>query len=190
MTLRDPIEHLLDEHREIMTEIDRLRDAVRDLEARGDAAVPASLSALQSVGEMMATRLLAHAKKEDEALFPALEDVFGRTGGPTAVMRREHRDIHAQAERFRETLRVLEEVEHPAIVAGGAKLRTMAAGSASAADLRAAGLEVIRLLDLHFAKEEDILFPMARQALSEQSMAEVASKMEEIGAGGGAPRLR
>ncbi len=179
--MRDPIEHLLDEHREIMAQVEPLRRAVRDLEKRGEAAVAGSLDALHSVGQMMATWLLAHAQKEDEALFPALEAVFGGAGGPTAVMRQEHRDIRAQAERFRRTLHELEAVEHPAIVAGGAKLRTMAAGGATAADLRATSLEVIRLLDLHFAKEEDVLFPMARRVLDVDALAEVARKMEGIG---------
>jgi hemerythrin-like domain-containing protein len=177
--MRDPIAQLLEEHRAIMAQIEPLRRAVRDLEARGDAAIQGSLAALEAVGRMMATELLAHARREDEALFPALESVFGG-GGPTAVMRQEHRDIHAQAERFRATLRELEEVEHPAIVASGAKLRTMAARGASASDLRATSLEVIRLLDLHFAKEEDILFPMARQLLSDEALAEVARKFESL----------
>lgn len=183
--MRDPIELLLDDHREIMAQVEPLRRAVSDLDARGEAAVAGALPALQAVGHMMATRLLRHAQKEDEALFPALEAVFGSGGGPTVVMRQEHRDIHARAERFRETLRELEEVEHPAIVEGGASLRRLATGGASAADLRATSMEVIRLLDAHFAKEEDILFPMARQVLSDEALAEVARKMEAIEAAAG-----
>jgi hemerythrin-like domain-containing protein len=179
----DPIERLLEEHRVIMAQLEPLRRAVLDLEARGDVAIEKSLATLESVGHMMGTELLAHARREDEALFPALEAVFGAGGGPTDVMRQEHRDIHAQAERFRNTLRELEDVEHPAIVAGGAKLRTMAMGGATADDLRVTSLEVIRLLDAHFAKEEDILFPMARQVLSDEAMAEVARKIEALEAG-------
>ena len=178
--MRDPIEQLLEEHRVIMAQIEPLRRAMRDLDTRGDAAVTESVPVLQSVGQMMATELLLHARKEDEALFQALEAVLGGPGGPTVVMRQEHRDIHAHAERFRQTLHELEEVEHPAIVAGGGKLRAMAAEGVSAADLRATSLEVIRLLDRHFAKEEEILFPMARQLLSGDAMAEVGRRMEAI----------
>lgn len=178
--MRDPITQLLEEHRAIMAQVEALRRAVRDLESRGDAAVEGSRAALRAAGHMMAGELLAHARREDEALFPALEAVFGTGGGPTAVMRQEHREIHAQAGRFRTTLRELEEVEHPAIVAGGAKLRTVVAAEASAEDLLAASHEVIRLLDLHFAKEEDILFPMARQVLSAEAMAGVAREIEAL----------
>ena len=72
---------------------------------------------------MMGTRLLRHAKKEDEALFPALEAAWGRVEGtPTAIMRMEHSMIHNRANLFRETLRHLNEVEHPAIVSHGVEL--------------------------------------------------------------------
>jgi regulator of cell morphogenesis and NO signaling len=178
----DPIALLLEEHAAIMAEVAPLRRAVADLERRGEAALPGARAALAAVGEMMGTRLLAHARREDEALFPALEQVFGGSG-PTAVMRLEHQEIHAQAETFRRTLRELEEVEHPAIVAGGEALRTMVAAGASAAALRATGAEIVRLLDLHFAKEEDILFPMARQLLSRQALEEVARRFEALEGG-------
>src|SRR5512134_2476165 len=118
-----------------MAEVETLRAAIVSLNARGDAALPAALPALRSVGRMMATRLLRHARKEDEALFPALERVLGTSDGPTAVMRQEHRAIHDRAGLFRETLRELNEVEHPAIVAGGARLRTLAERGGNAAAL-------------------------------------------------------
>jgi len=178
--VHDPIDQLLQEHRDIMAEVDVLRRAVEDLHARGDAALPASLPALRSVGRMMATRLLRHARKEDEALFPALERVFGTSDGPTAVMRQEHRAIHDRAGLFRETLRELNEVEHPAIVAGGATLRMLAERGGNATALVETGMEIVSLLDLHFGKEEDILFPMARAMLSDDEMREVGRRMEAI----------
>jgi len=176
----DPIDLLLGEHRVIMAQIDELRAAVRDLAKRGEAAVPDALPALGRAGHMMATRLLAHARKEDEALFPALEQVLGSGTGPVAVMRMEHRAIHAQADLFRRTLHELEQVEHPAIVAGGAELRELAAAGGSAAKLHDTAEHIIQLLDLHFGKEEDILFPMARQVLSGEDLAGVAKKMEAL----------
>jgi hemerythrin-like domain-containing protein len=62
-------------------------------------------------------------------------------------------------------------------------MRTMVATGASAAALRATGAEIIRLLDLHFAKEEDILFPMARQLLSRQALEDVARRFEALEGG-------
>jgi len=175
-----PIDRLLDEHRDIMAEVEALRSAIAELRDRGDAALPIALPALRSVGRMMATRLLNHARKEDEALFPAIERVLGTLEGPTAVMREEHRAIHDRARLFRETLRELNEVEHPAIVAGGAALRSLAERGGNAAALAETGEEIVSLLDLHFGKEEDILFPMARAVLSDEEMAEIGRRMEAI----------
>ena len=178
--MHDPIDQLLAEHRDIMAEIEILRRAVKDLRDRRDAALPTALPALRSVGRMMATRLLRHARKEDEVLFPALERVLGKSDSPTAVMRQEHRAIHDRARVFRETLRELNEVEHPAIVAGGATLRSLAERGGDVAALAETGEEIVSLLDLHFGKEEVILFPMAREILSDDEMAEVGRRMEAI----------
>ena len=185
--MQDPIDQLLAEHREIMAEVEALRRAVDDLRARGEVALPAAVPALASVGRMMATRLLRHARKEDEALFPAIERMLGMpagplgaSAGPTAVMREEHRVIHERSRRFRETLRELNEVEHPAIVAGGARLRSLAGAGTDAATLAEIGETIVALLDLHFSKEEDILFPMAREILSRDALRTVAERMAAI----------
>ena len=98
-------------------------------------------------------------------------------------MREEHRAIHGQAERFQRTLHELNAVEHPAIVAAGARLRTLAVTGGSAAALRVTGATILELLDQHFAKEEDILFPMAREVLTPEAMVAVARKMEALDAG-------
>lgn len=186
MTPFDPIEALLEEHAALMERFEGLRSAVRDLESGGDAAAERARPVLRAAAEVMATRLLRHAKKEDEALFPALEASWGGGGGPTAVMRQEHREIHEQAARFRETLRELHEVEHPAIEEKGAELRALAAGGGSAAALRETGAAILRLLDAHFRKEEEILFPMARERLGPETLRQVWERMEAIEAGGGA----
>jgi len=178
--VRDPIDALLEEHVAIMAEVAALRRAVRDLTERGEAALPAAAAALAAVSRMMSTRLLLHARKEDEALFPALEEIFGADGGPTRIMRREHQEIHEQAALFRQTLHDLNQVEHPAIVAGGARLAALVATGSSAEALRATGAEIVRLLDLHFEKEETILFPMARQMLTPEMLEDVARRMETI----------
>ena len=175
-----PIDRLLAEHRELRRDIDRLRAAVEDLRARGDASLPATLPALRPVVAMMSGPLLVHARKEDEALFPAVEGALGESAGPTAVMRREHVEIHDGARRFRETLRQLHEVEHPSIVAGGERLQRLVAGEAGTGELVTTGEELVELLEAHFQKEEDVLFPIARGLLSPEDLAAVESRMETI----------
>lgn len=176
----NPIEHLLQDHRTIMAQIAELRKAIVVLADRGEAALPEVRPVLAGIGEMMATQLAHHAKKEDDALFPAMEALIGAEGGPTQVMRVEHKEIHRQGELLRQTLHELNEVEHPRIEAAGAALRELAAVGGNAETLRANAEEIIRLLDMHFGKEEQILFPMAEAMLDEATLAAVEQQMEAL----------
>ena len=178
--MSDPIDRLLDEHRNIMAGLVGLRRAVEDLEAHGDEALNRSRPALDSAGALMERELIAHARREDEALFPAIEVALGEREGPTSEMRAEHVEIHSQAELFRRTLRELDQVEHPALKAAGAQLRSLAAPGSAAPEVQATGREVIRLLDAHFEKEEQILFPMARGLLDPASLEAVGRRMQEL----------
>ena len=175
----NPIEHLLYEHIEIMDQISDLRAAARDLAAHGEAALPEALPMLRHIGHMMETQLALHARKEDEALFPAIEAALGGDS-PTLTMRQEHRAIHAQGEVMRQTLRELHEVQHPAIESGGARLRSLAVAGGSAESLRATAEEIIDLLDAHFSKEEQMLFPMAENLLDDKTLEAVGAKMEAM----------
>ena len=175
----DPITHLLDEHALIMHEMAALRGAAADLAGRGDAAVADVLPVLQRIGEVMETRLAWHARKEEEALFPAMERVIGGDG-PTAVMRMEHEDIHGQGRLLRATLRELNEVEHPRIEATRERLRRSMAEGGSAAVFREIAEQILQLLDMHFYKEEQILFPMAQRLLAPAVLDEVGTAMAAL----------
>lgn len=177
---QDPIERLLQEHKEIMAQVAELRAAVHSLAEEGEAALSQTLPVFDRIGQMMATRLDLHRRKEDDILFPEFEAVFGTEGSATSVMRREHQEIHAQGRLLRETLHDLNEVQHPAIEAGGAELRTLAASGDDAEALRSTGEEIIHLLDLHFEKEEQILFPMAPQLLTPEAIERVAIGFERL----------
>ena len=181
----DPIRELLDDHRSIMSQVVALRGAVADLALRGEAAVADALPIMGRIGHMMETQLALHARKEDEALFPALETVLGVLDGPVQVMRREHQAIHGEGERLRRTLHELQDVEHPLIEAGAEKMRALAVTGGAAATLRANAEEIIRLLDMHFEKEEEVLFPMALNMLDDQAMNQVSRRIEAIAASPG-----
>ena len=174
------IEQLLADHKVIMSKVADLRNAVADLSVRGDAALPDVLPVLGRIGRMMETELALHAKKEDEGLFPALEGIFGEHDGPTHVMRIEHKEIHGQGELLRQTLHELHDIEHPQIEAGKDKLKEMAAKGGDAALIQANAEEIIRLLDMHFGKEEQILFPMALNLLDDSVLKEVGRKIETM----------
>ena len=179
----DPIQRLLDEHAQLMSRFEKLRHAVHVLGERGDAAVASLLPDLREASDVMSTDLLAHARREDDVLFEAVEQVFGKDWGPTSVMRAEHREIHGNVDLFRDTLHELNEVEHPAIRTGIARLHDQLESGANAEALRATGAELLAMLDAHFGKEEEILFPIARAELGPEKLREVARKMDELDAG-------
>ena len=170
---QDPMQHLLAEHKEILAEFAALQTVVDRLEAVGESALAEALPVFQRIGEMMATRLEQHARKEDDALFPAVEAMIG-AGSPTGMMRDEHKEIHDQGVLLRETLHELNEVEHPRIEAGGERLRELAASSGRDVEqLRSTAREILHLVKIHFEKEEQILFPMAYNLLEAETLRDV-----------------
>lgn len=174
------IDHLLQEHRDIMAQVADIRRASAELSAQGEAALPETTPVLARFGQMMATQLARHARKEDEILFPAIEAAIGAGGGPTEIMRQEHKAIHWQGELLRRTLYELNEVEHPRIETGGARLRDLIIDDPEAEALRTTADEIIRLLDMHFAKEEQILFPMALLVLESCALDALEQKMAAL----------
>lgn len=112
-----------------------------------EQALPAldSLDALRHRTAPLTFSLEAHAALEDELLFVALEPYLGVQGGPLAVMRMEHDQIVALLERIQST---------PDLARG----RIFAA-------------QVVDAARMHFHKEEQILFRMAQQALSQETLA-------------------
>jgi iron-sulfur cluster repair protein YtfE (RIC family) len=127
----------------------------------------------------MATTVELHARKEDEAFFPAVEAVLGSGFGPTEVMRSEHRTIRAQGELLQKTLRELRTIDHPALEAKREALRVLLEpGPTDGLALPKTAREILELLDTHFAKEEQILFPLARQILDATAKASVAAAFE------------
>jgi iron-sulfur cluster repair protein YtfE (RIC family) len=106
------------------------------------------LALIQAQGALLTAALETHAHLEDELLFSALEPHFGQ-GGPLAVMRLEHEQIEG----------------------GLARLP----GLGDLGQARELLLQVVRVARDHFAKEEQVLYPMAHQALGEAKLAELGA---------------
>ncbi len=115
-------------------------------------ARPVGLEWVQATGGMLAAALGPHAGLENELLFPALEAVMGESG-PVAVMREEHDLIESSL------TSVLESND-----------LTLATQSLAA---------VLRQAREHFAKEEQVLFPMAAKILGKESLAELGRRWAE-----------
>lgn len=111
-------------------------------------AAPA-LEQVQSQVALLAAALATHASLEDELLFSTLDPYLGPMG-PLAVMRTEHDEIE----------RVLNQVQEVQDVRQAQQLI----------------LHAVQVARGHFAREEQILFPMARQVLDENTLAQLGAQ--------------
>jgi hemerythrin-like domain-containing protein len=92
--------------------------------------------------ERFAAALERHLQMEEEVIFPAFEEATGmRNAGPTFVMRSEHEQMRGLLEQMR--------------------------GSVDSGDeLVDLGDTLLMLIQQHNSKEENMLYPMAEQALA------------------------
>lgn len=112
----------------------------------------ASLDELQGATRTLAAALLSHAAIENNIFFPALDAKIGGMG-PLAVMRHEHQDIEG----------------------GFLELDSVADTSVLKSRLD----ELMEYAIDHFAKEENVLFPLAERSLDETRLCELGSDWAE-----------
>jgi hemerythrin-like domain-containing protein len=148
--LKDPIEALMEEHRVI----ERVLSAI-DGTAEGDAPVSFYRDVVDFVVNFADG---CHHDKEEGLLFPAMvARGMPRDVGPIGVMLHEH-DVGRDC-----VARIRESIEAGDVSAAGA----------AAADYSA-------LLRSHIAKEDGVLYPMARDLLSADEVASLAVRFEEV----------
>lgn len=136
------------EHRKLLPYIDGLRAAA---EAVGEAPLGVLVDAVDASYRFLTHHLVPHAAAEDEVLYPVVEKVMGSPMA-TATMRRDHVEVH----RLGDELGALRWRLH----------RTDVLAAELATDLRRVLFGLYALVSLHFAKEEEIYFPMLDRSLS------------------------
>lgn len=119
-----------------------------------EQAAPAaeSLAQVQSQTALLAAALATHAGLENELLFTALDPHLGQMG-PLAVMRMEHDEIE----------NTLGQVQATQDLAQAQRLV----------------LHAVRVARDHFAKEEQVLFPMAEQMLGAEGLTQLGTRWAE-----------
>jgi len=157
-----PLETLTDEHRLIERLISALLAYTADLDTGAD---PADLG--QFVDLIAGFADARHHAKEEDILFEAMVEAgFPRDGGPIAVMLFEH----DQGRRFVGALRDCASRAGAWTVSDKAIVRENAAQYAN-------------LLRQHIAKEDNILYPMARRVLSDEAMTAMEARFDELEGG-------
>lgn len=102
-------------------------------------------------------RLRHHIRAEEEVLFPAFERASGaRAGGPTAVMRMEHREIESMLDALGDRVRARD-----------------------CATLYGQHVGPSALFKSHDAKEEGVLYPMADRMIAAEERKRVLDALAE-----------
>jgi len=152
---------LRDEHKAILRMLDVAEEAARRMQQKKKVA-PEILSGLLEFFRIFADR--CHHGKEEDCLFPLLEKKgLPRDGGPVGVMLHEH-------DEGRNLIRMMAEAAEA--IAGGE----------TDSDLKWADAAIgyASLLRDHIAKENDILFVMAEQLLSESEQARLVTAFDDV----------
>lgn len=167
-------ESLRKDHIAVLAELARLREAGDKLTSGSDAEVGAAKQTIGEVAAFLHKELEIHLRKEEEALFPALEAVIGSQGGPTVVMRYEHVDMRADSQALWE------------LSADPAKgLGTPDDAEKTRQNIQKIQNTIAHIYDLltqHIHKEDFILFNMADDMLSPGAVHTVLAKSQEIDA--------
>lgn len=149
----DAIEALYAEHEAALRELERLRVAAARLEH------PGAVEELERALRFLETEIRAHNQWEEDHLFPRLELYLG-PNGPCMVMRSEHRQLWDLYDRVGPVL---------------AAVREGRAGEEERAQLSRVAAAIVDLLVHHIAKENQILFPMAKQMLRPSDLEAMAA---------------
>ena len=117
-----------------------------------DRAVPEATTPAQvrAHAAFLAAALDSHARLEDELLFTALEPHLGAQGGPLAMMRTEHDEIEGGLSRM--------------------------PGLEDLTEAKKLLIHVVEVARGHFAKEEQVLYPMAEQVLGAGTLAHLGAE--------------
>lgn len=139
-------EFMIDDHR-----------SCDDLFAKAEEAAAKSLwEEARLETEKFANAFRRHLDREEEVLFPALEERMGGPVGPTMVMRSEHQQMRALVE---EMTLAIQDQDQNAFLSAAETLMIM--------------------IQQHNMKEEQVLYPLCDEALGEEG-SELLGKIQEV----------
>lgn len=149
---------LRDEHNELFPHVDPLRTAA-DGAGESDAA---TLEAVRESLDFLEHHLIPHAEAEDRVLYPVVARIMGAPDA-TATMRRDHVEVG----KLTTELGMLHE-----------ELASDGGSPFLYRELRRVLYGLYALIDLHFAKEEEVYLPILDAHLSAEQAAELFHNME------------
>ena len=156
------IKELITEHEAIRLTLKILNRITSEIEKTEKIPYPEYLKQLFEFFSVFVDR--CHHGKEEDLLFPALEAVgISRDGGPIGVMLNEHQQGRDLVSKMKHALS-----------------QYLNGDAGSAQKLKGSADAYIGLLNLHIDKENNVLYPMAIQHLSENKLAELENGFNRI----------
>jgi regulator of cell morphogenesis and NO signaling len=152
------LHQLKSEHPPLLAQLEELYNLTQKIEADSDEENFVVL--ISKVIEFKAA-LDPHSEREEGVLFPMMGVYIGTTSGPIAVMEYEHDQAKAKIHEF-------------LVNANGCQ------ADDEKKNLAALIQSAYFILTEHFAKEENVLFPMAERMLSDDEKEELYQKIQEI----------
>ncbi len=146
MPFTDPIDILIHEHEAGLTQLEKLNSAAQYILRTGFS--PEKFGEITEAIQYIETKIRDHYEKEEKFLFPLLERHIATT---PKVMMDEHRELWKTVQCIRQNV---EDIEEGRIYASTVKEMLQAAG------------QLYQLFQSHIAKENMVLFPMARKLLT------------------------
>lgn len=159
-----PTDLLRADHQDVLKKLDHLARVINGLD-EPDAVT----SGLKELGAFFKTEIWTHFAKEEDALFPEMEQFIPREAGPIGQMLIEHEDLRETNERFQRGV--------------DGYLRDPSDGEAAAL-IRENGGRIVVVLRDHIYKEDNILFMMADMHLSEVQNRRILDLFKRIEAEG------
>lgn len=162
VTLSEGLAQLKCEHIPLLEKLHGLFNICSKIDKNED--INANFRQLEPAVRTFMEELEPHSEREERVLFRMMEKYLGVGMGPIAVMEYEHTQAKLLIGRFFE--KMAEERDNISV------------------DEMKESSELIKnayfTLTDHFSKEENVLFPMAENMLSDEEKAELAMKIKEI----------
>jgi len=146
------------EHPPLLAQLEELYNLTQQIEA--DSGEEKFVDLISKVKGYKAA-LDPHSEREEGVLFPMMGVYIGTTSGQIAVMEYEHDQAKAKIHEFLEKADCSKSVEEKKNLADLVK-------------------NAYFILTEHFAKEENVLFPMAERMLSDDEKEELYQSIQEI----------
>ena len=158
------IQQLLDDHKYSESHFAQLDTLLEELKL-DSKWTPERVRIFESFADYFRVDLVVHMRKEDEILYPALEEFLPRDVGPLMVLRTEHDDIVSNFNRMQNSYQLMLQGNlRPEVVQ-----KFLFFGST-----------LLQLLHDHAYKEERVLFPMVARFLRPDLDARIAGDMETL----------